>query len=156
VDGGDVEDIDIDGIDAVGCASAIFLRVGNRARPMRPGEKGLPPGFMRRVRVANFRGRDIGNLGSSVSTFEEGRITGVTLENIAIETAGGIAEGGYKTLAKFKDKIAGFPSPLHLGKLPAKGLFLRNAKDVTVKNFTFASRLPDVRPERLVSEGLND
>ena len=154
VDGGDVEDIDIDGIDAVGCASAIFLRVGNRARPMRPGGKGLPPGFMRRVRVANVKAREIGNLGSSVSTFEEGRITGVTLENIDIETVGGIAEGDYRTLETFRDKIATFPSPLHLGKLPAKGLFQRNAKDVTLKGFRFSSLAPDVRPERLVSEGL--
>ena len=154
VDGGDVEDIDIDGVDAVGCASAVFLRVGNRARPMRPGGKGLPPGFMRRVRVANVKAREIGNLGSSVSTFEEGRITGVTLENIDIETVGGIAEGDYRTLETFRDKIATFPSPLHLGKLPAKGIFQRNAKDVTLKGFRFSSLAPDVRPERLVSEGL--
>lgn len=155
VDGGDVEDVDIDGIDAVGCASAIFLRVGNRGRPMRLGEKGLPPGFMRRVRIANVKARGIGNLGSSVSTFEEGRISGVRLENISIETVGGIRDGDYLGEAKFKDKVSGFPSPLHLGKLPAKGLFQRNAKDVEVVGFAFSSQFPDVRPERMVSEGLN-
>ena len=57
------------------------------------GEKGLPPGFMRRVRIANVKARGIGNLGSSVSTFEEGRISGVRLENISIETVGGIRDG---------------------------------------------------------------
>lgn len=155
VDGGDVEDIDIDGVDAVGCASTLFLRVGNRSRPVPPHEKGLPPGFMRNVRIANVRAREIGNLGSSVSTFEEGRIKGVSLENISIETVGGINEGEYRSEAKFRDKVPGFPSPLLFGILPAKGLFQRNAKDVSVKNFSFTSKSSDVRPEYCISQGLN-
>ena len=111
----------------------------------------MPPGRLRRVRIANLTARDIGDYGASVSSYEEGRIAGVTLENIRIEAKGGVRACDYVPESKFNDKATGYPSPHGFGRLPAKGLFQRFASGVTVRNFSFSSKLPDVRPERLVS-----
>lgn len=151
VDGALIEDVDIDGIDATGSCAAFFVRVGKRCRPLRPGGEGLAPGRLRRVRIANLTARDMGDYGASVSSYEEGRIAGVTLENIRIEAKGGVRACDYVPESKFNDRATGYPSPHGFGHLPAKGLFRRFASDVTVRDFSFSSKLPDVRPERLVS-----
>lgn len=138
VDGADVEDID--GIDATGVGCAIFLRVGNRARPPYDGLPGRPAGHMRRVRIANVISRDTGNFCASVTAFEPGRMEDIVLENIRIEAVGGIAEGGFRPLEMFRDPVASFPGPHCFGLLPSRALFLRNAGNVRVVDFDFQSR----------------
>ena len=152
VDGAEVEDIDIDGIDAEGVGCAVFLRVGNRARPPYRGLPGRPAGHMRRVRIANVVSRGTGNLGASVTAFEKGRMEDIVLDNVRIEAVGGIQAGDFRPLEQFVDPVRAFPGPHAFGILPSKGLFLRNAGNVRVEGFAFTSQKPDVRPVRLTRD----
>lgn len=152
VDGAEVEDIDIDGVDAVGVGCAVFLRVGNRSRPVYKGLGGRPAGHMRRVRVANVVAREVGTFGASVTGFEPGHLEDIVLENIDIESVGGVKEGDFRPLSKFVDPVKSFPGPHCFGKLPCKGLFLRNAGNIRISGFKFAELNPDVRPERIIHD----
>lgn len=151
VDGGLIEDIDIYDVSAMGSEAAFFLRVGARCRPLRPNGRRLIPGKMRHVRIANLTAKCIGNFGSSVTAYEMGRITDVQLENISIETRGGISAGDYLADDEFDDQADGYPSPFSFGNLPARGLYFRNAGEVSVKQCEFKSIMIDARPERLSS-----
>ena len=152
VDGGDLEDVDVDGVDVTGTECVLYVRAGKRCRPLRTGGEGLKPGFLRRVRVANVTARDVGNLGASVTGFERGRVDGVTLEHIRIAARGGVGAKDYRPFESWTPKWEGYPSPYWCGPVPAKGLFTVNAGNLKVADFVFSSEKPDVRPERMDKE----
>lgn len=149
VDGGTIEDVDIEDVNACGSACAFYLRVGRRLRPVRRGEEWPRPGCMRNVRIARLTATGLGNLGASVSAFESGRMTGVVLEDVVLKASGGVSQkfdGGRESYAPAWD---GYPSPTTSCQSPAKGLFTFNVPDVSVRNFCVQTELPDVRPERI-------
>lgn len=149
-DGAEVSDVDIDGVQAAGQECAFFMRVGNRCRPVSEGGGSRAPGSIRHVRIANLKSEDTGILGSSIVSFEHGRISDVVLENIQIDSVGGVGEGDYTTLGEFRTWSDSYPSALSLGNVPAKGLFLYGVdeKSVAVRSFAVASKIADVRPLR--------
>ena len=143
VDGGVVEDVDVRGVEVSGVRNPFYIRVGNRARPLRPGEKGLPPGCLRNVRIADFKGKGIGNFCASVTAFEPDRMEGVILEDISYEIAGGVASDAWTDV--FNDDPAGYPSAHRTKDVPAYGLFTRNAGNIRVSNFKVEVLAPDTR-----------
>lgn len=147
VDGGLVEDIDIDGVTAEDVGSPLYIRVGNRSRPVYEGLKGLPAGSLRRVRIANLTVKRAGNLACWVTAFEPGRISGVRLENISVEADGGVRAGDFFTREGYVDPERDFPMPGVPGMPPVKGVFTHNAGDIRIENFSVRTVRPDVRPE---------
>ena len=146
VDGGEIADVTVDGVDVTGCDSVFYLRAGRRSRPLRRGEKGFPPGHIRRIRLANITAREVGNLGASVTACEPGRIDGITVEHVKILARGGVRNGDFRPCERWTPRWDEYPSPMCCGAVPAKGLFTENVSCLTVNGFAFESAEPDVRP----------
>lgn len=152
VDGGDIEDVVVENVTAKNIESPLFIRMGNRSRPVHRGCKGLPPGHLRRVRISDVSCSGVGNRGSSVTAFEPGHIEGVVLERFSVESDGGVSEGQWISFEKAAAIEKVFPSPsMFGGNLPAKGLYLCHAGDAVARAFDVRTRRPDVRPAEVTS-----
>ena len=165
VDGGIIEDIAITNITMREITSApIFLRLGARQR----GPADTPVGAIRRVRIsgvtvsdadprypsiiAGLPGHPIEDLSlSDISITHRG---GLTLDHIAQQPAdlinafflrGPGVTGPRDPFAPPEQEI-GYPEPSMFGLLPAHGLYVRHAKNLTVRDFTVAFTSADTRP----------
>ena len=162
VDGGTLEDVVIDGVDARNTGNALFIRLGARA-------KDRPPGNLRNVTLRNLRAQIplgapdagypvAGPLPSEAHNLFPSSITGlpghavrnVTLENIAITVGGGgatwRANRPLDALASMPEQAATYPEFSMFGELPAWGFYLRHVAGLTLHHVRLALQTPDYRP----------
>jgi len=160
VDGGIIEDVEVDSLWAYNTGNAFFLRIGERVK----GRKGK----MNNVRISNmyvevpatkpdvsyeFQGpeedmpRNISP--SSITGLPDAPITNVTLTNIEIKHPGGgdamFAEVALNELNKVSEKAEGYPEFSMFGELPAWGLYMRHAKNIQLNNVTLTCARKDYR-----------
>ncbi len=143
VDGASLERVTISDITMKDVAGPIFIRLGNRARPMPGGEKpGI--GSLRDVTIRNVVADGAAARGCLVAGIPDARVEGVTLENIRIRFRG----GGTAELADrdVPEKQGAYPSGKMFGDLPAYGFFCRHAKGLRLRNVELTFDEPDVRP----------
>ena len=165
VDGGLIEDIAITNITMRDVTNApIFLRLGNRAR----GPAGTPVGAIRRVRIshvtvsnadprypsiiAGLPGHPIEDL--SLSDIHITHRGGLTLEQVAQQPADlvntfflrGPGLTGPRDPFIPPEQEKAYPEPSMFGLLPAHALYVRHAKNLTVRDFTVAFTTADTRP----------
>ncbi|MEP7186081.1 MAG: glycosyl hydrolase family 28 protein [Rhodanobacter sp.] len=162
VDGGTLEDVVIDGVDARNTGNALFIRLGARAQ-------GRPPGTLRNVTIRNLRAQiplgapDAGypmsgplpteahNLfPSSITGLPGHPVQNVTLENIAITFGGGgatwRADRPLDALASVPEQASGYPEFSMFGELPAWGLYVRHVDGLKMRNVHLTLQTPDYRP----------
>ncbi len=167
VDGGTLEDVVIDGVDARNTGNALFIRLGARA-------KNRPPGTLRNVTIRNLRAQiplgapdaaypmagplpaEAHNLfPSSIAGLPGHPVQNVTLENIAITFGGGgatwRANRPLDALASVPEQAATYPEFSMFGELPAWGLYVRHVDGLKLRNVRLALQTPDYRPA-LVSD----
>ena len=165
VDGGILENIWVENIEAVNTGNAIFIRLGKRTR------------YTTRTSTAILRNVTIKNLkvevpfarpdyayelrGPSLPFFHNtfpASITGipghyvenVRLENIHIDYPGkgnkGLAYSPLSRLDKVPEKISDYPEFSMFGELPAWGLYVRHVKGLSLKNISLGIADADYRP----------
>ncbi|QHN04962.1 glycoside hydrolase family 28 protein [Granulicella sp. WH15] len=142
VDGAYIEDITVTNLVLRGAVHApIFLRLGTRMR----GPKGVAPGVLRRVVLSNFT--SIGSAAEYPSIVSG--VPGVLVEDIKISDmylsnlGGGTAEWA----AMNPPELPGaYPEASMFGTLPARGFFLRHARNLELSNIEIATEKPDQRP----------
>lgn len=162
VDGGTLEDVTIDGVDARNTGNALFIKLGDRS-------DSRPPGILRNVAIRNLRAQiplgvpDVGyplagplpteahNLfPSSISGLPGHPVQNVTLENIDITFGGGgqtwRASVPLDTLASVPEKAASYPEFSMFGELPAWAFYVRHVDGLTMQNVRLALQTPDYRP----------
>jgi polygalacturonase len=165
VDGGIIEDITITNVTMREVTSApIFLRLGNRAR----GPEGTPIGAIRRVRLSHIT---VSNADSRYPSLIAGLpghlIEDVSLSDIHITHRGGltleqVAQQPAELVNTFfprgpgltgpRDAFAppeqekGYPEPSMFGLLPAHGLYVRHAKNISVRDVTITFATAETRP----------
>jgi len=173
VDGGAVEDIAISNITMREVTTApLFLRIGNRAR----GPAGTPIATMRRISISNLVVSDADpRYASIIAGLPDHPIEDVRLSNVRIAYRGGLTmeqvakqppelvntfflrTPGQRgdapaTSASARDPFDvperenGYPEPSMFGLLPAYGLFVRHARNVTVDNVEVSFAQADERP----------
>ena len=165
VDGGVIEDIAITNITMRDIVNApIFLRIGNRAR----GPEGTPVGAIRRVLIshvtvsnadARYPSLIAGLPGHPIEdiSLSDIRIThrgGLTLDQVAQQPAElvntfflrGPGLTGPRDAFAPPEQEKGYPEPSMFGLLPAHGLYVRHAKNLTVRDFTVTFAAADTRP----------
>lgn len=160
VDGGFVEDVEVDSLQSYNTGNAIFLRIGERVK----GKKGR----MENVRISNvyaevpatkpdvayeYEGpiedmpRNISP--ASIVGMPDAMITNVILKNIEIRYPGGgnpmFAKVGLDQLDKVPEKGASYPEFSMFGELPAWGLYIRHAKEITVSELKLTAEKKDYR-----------
>ncbi len=164
VDGGIVENIEVDGVRATNTGNAIYLRIGDRwSGGKQPSMKNIT---IKNVHVEVPEGKaDAGYLyegpvedlprnvsPAGIVGLPQHKIKNVTLENIKIVYPGGAnPHYAYRGLSKSElDSIpempAAYPEFSQFKELPAWGFYLRHAEDITFKNVTLIAGKKEYRP----------
>jgi len=160
VDGGFVEDVLVDSLQAFNTGNAICLRVGER----QAGKKGR----LDNVRIMNLMveipaGKpDVGyeyegpiedmprNISPMViAGLPNAPVTNVSLENVAIKYPGGgnplFAKIGLDELDKVPERPTAYPDFSMFKELPAWGAYIRHAQHIEFKNVTLTCEKKDYR-----------
>ncbi len=143
VDGGVLDRVTISNITMRNVKVPIFVRLGNRARPI----PGLPPpgmGSLRNVNISNVQASGADEMGCSITGIPGFPVENVTLDGIRISFKGGGTTADSKR--RIPEKEDAYPSAKMFGRLPAYGLFCRHAKNLRLHNVDLAFEDDDQRP----------
>ena len=161
VDGGVIENINIQNIDAVNTGNAIFIRLGHR--------DGETPGIVKNILIKDvkvqvpfgrpdinydMRGPEVdffhNPFPSSIVGIPGHDIENVVLENIEIDYPGRASKGmAYVPLSRLDqvpEDIKDYPEFSMFGELPAWGFYVRHASGLTFKNIKLTLANHDFRP----------
>lgn len=170
VDGGYLEDVEVDGMEVYNTGNAIFLRIGERVA----GKKGR----LENIRISNLYAEipatkpDAGyeyegpiedmprNISpSSIVGMPDALISNVTLKNITIKYPGGgnplFAKVALDTVSRISDRANAYPEFSMFKELPAWGFFIRHAKNIKIEGLTLICEKKDFRPA-LVMDNVHD
>ncbi|MGD1029612.1 MAG: glycoside hydrolase family 28 protein [Opitutaceae bacterium] len=165
VDGGTIEDVTISNIAMRNiCNSAIFLRIGNRAR----GPEGRPVGVIRRVSISHVSASDVdARYPILIAGLPGHPIEDVRLSDIRVVSRGGLslddaAKQPADLVNRFFLRAAGladprdpymppeqekaYPEPSMFGLLPAYGVYARHAKGLAFRDVELSFVKDDTRP----------
>ena len=161
VDGGEIDSILVERVEAVNTGNPIFLRLGQRA-----GDK---PGALRHVTIRHLqcqvpfgrpdeaydlRGPEVNffhnPFPSSICGIPGNRIQDVTIEDVEIRYPGRATKGmAYMPLWRVNDvpeQINEYPEFSMFGELPSWGFYVRHAEDITFRNVSLTLADIDFRP----------
>ena len=156
VDGGVLENVNVSDVTIEGTESPIFVRLGNRGRGYlsdgKDMEKIVPVDHVGRIKgihLDNVQIRHAGSMGCSITGLPGYPVEDVWLSNITLHHQGGVtADELVHIHDSIKDeKEKDYPEATMWGNLPAKGFFVRHARNVHFSNVVVATELPDVRPD---------
>ncbi len=164
VDGGEIENIEVDGVRSINTGNVIFLRIGDR------WSKGKQP-YMKNITIKNvyaevpFGKPDAGynyegpiednprNISpASIVGLPDHKIQNVKLENIEIVYPGaGNPLYAYRgtsgaELDSIPEMPARYPEFSQWKELPAWGFYIRHAEGITFDNVKFVAEKKDYRP----------
>ena len=148
VDGGIMENVSVSNLTVTGTESPIFIRLAHRGRGWLPGQKIEKIGKMRGLYINNVRVRDAGRYGCSITGLAGHPVEDVRISNVSIHYQGGMtADELTKANKALEDeKVAEYPEATMWGPLPAKGFFVRHARDIHFENVEAYGTGDDVRP----------
>ncbi|MGO8732277.1 MAG: glycoside hydrolase family 28 protein [Terriglobia bacterium] len=153
VDGGKLENIIVSNIAMRNVRSAIFLRLGNRARPIYEGAPRPGLGSFRNVVIRDIQADGAGKVGCAICGLPEQSIENVTLANIRIRFEGG---GSRNDAGRdIPENPSGYPENDMFGVLPAYGFYCRHVKNVRILNTQVGVERQDIRPA-LVCDDVED
>ena len=169
VDGSETENVTVENVRAYDALIALNIRLGARLRPSY-WAKGLEPkvGYFRNIRIRDVSveigerswrevlldhaipdaewatGKPEAPYDSCISGLPGHLVENVVIDGFKVRVPGGAAT--VPDAAAIPENPAVYPHGGNFGTLPAHGLFVRHAKDVTVRNATFETVRPDARP----------
>ncbi len=143
VDGGILENVHVSNIVAEGTESPIFIRLGNRARGYAQGVPVTKVGTIKGVHLSHITVNGAGSTGCSITGLPGHPVENVWLTDITIRQQGGSKEVAVPDDEKEKD----YPEATMWGVLPAKGFFVRHARNINFRNIIVTTDQPDARPE---------
>ena len=163
VDGGVLENVNISDFTVQGTESPIFIRLGNRGRGFRFSSPDDDPtdfthlipintvGCIDGVHLSNFMVRGAGATGCSITGLPGHPVENIWLSDITIQQCGGVTEDELPGIAeRIRDEMErGYPEATMWGHLPAKGFFVRHARNVNFCNVRILTDHPDARPDFL-------
>jgi polygalacturonase len=144
VDGGTIDGVTISNVVMRDVAAPLFVRLGNRGRD----QEGATPGRLRNVVISNVTAVGATDT-SSIAGLPGHPIEVVTIENVRIVTAGAHWR---RVPLDVPERPARYPEVTMFGSLPSFGLYLRHARDVTLRNVPLSVEQPDVRPALVVDD----
>lgn len=138
VDGSNISGVAVSNISMVDVETPIFLRLGNRGRDMQTPT----PGTLRNVLISNVVAEGA-TRACSIAGIPGHSVEGVTLSDIRLTFQGG---GRKEDLhAEVPELEPRYPEANMFKQLPAYGLFVRHANDVTLRNFQLLTTHEDPR-----------
>ena len=161
VDGGVLENVSVSDFIVEGTESPIFVRLGNRGRGYKFSSPDDDPtdftklipidtvGRIDGVRISNIMIHGAGATGCSITGLPGHPVENITLSDITLHQRGGVTEAELSKIAKSieDEKERGYPEATMWGRLPAKGFFVRHARNVQFSNVQIQTEQPDIRPD---------
>ena len=89
VDGGILERVTVSNVSMHNTRNAIFIRLGNRARPFKDGIPAPGVGRLRHVRISNVQAFGGAAIGCSISGLPGSPVEDIALDNVSVSCAGG-------------------------------------------------------------------
>ena len=145
VDGAQIERININNISMTDIMTPLFLRLGNRSRT---------PGEFKDIIISSITARSRSMITSSITGIPGARIKGVILRDLIFENLGkGTLEDASKPVP---EQEKAYPENSMFGPtLPAHGLYIRHADNITMENVQFRTTYPDERPAFIMDDVTN-
>jgi Glycosyl hydrolases family 28 len=168
VDGGTLEDVQVQGITARNTGNAIFIRLGHR-------RQNAPTGIIRHITIKDVtvevpagkpdkgyetEGPDIlyphNVFPSSITGIPGHPVEDITLENIRItyygkdDPAAGLY--GLDSLAQIPENEKDYPEFSMFGELPAWGFYVRHAKNIHFRHVSLSRKDPSFRPAAIFDD----
>lgn len=153
-DGGKMENVWFDNIEATDCVTPIFVTLGNRSRKHTESAPVPAIGSIKNIRISNMKAFGAGPMASSVTGLDNAnKINNVVLENIAIELThpGESADRNIDMTALLAAKKRGYPSPDTFGNLSSYGFNFKYVNGLKIQNLKFDLKCKDPR-EAIVIE----
>ena len=144
VDGAHLENIEIRNVTMDAGHVAVFLRLGARLKTFRAGDKPLPVGTLRNVRISGLRA-SVESPGILISGVAGKYVEDVSFDDAHLRLPGGGASEDAKV--DLPEAAAAYPEIRMFGPvIPAYGAYVRHARRITGRNCTFELVAPDGRP----------
>ena len=141
VDGARCEDITISNVTMRGSMnSPLFLRLGRRMR----GPLGASVGTLKRVLISNLTSHDAALLPSIIAGVPGNPVEDIQINDVYLHQRGGASAA--MAAVQPPEQADQYPEPVMFGDLPATGLFVRHARNISLGNVEFAVDQPDARP----------
>jgi hypothetical protein len=106
-------------------------------------------GRMRGIYINNVRVRDCGNYGCSISGLPGHPVEDIHVSNVSIHHRGGVTRAQLADIDKAlrDEKASEYPEATMWGPLPAKGFYVRHARNVHFDKVEICDEEDDARPE---------
>lgn len=141
-DGGIMENITITNISMQGVMTPIFIRFDSRNNT---------PRYMKNIVISNVVASSDGYMTSAITGIPGHKVSGITLRDI-IFTGMGKGTEEFASLP-VKEPIGTYPTNKMFGyTLPAHGLYVRHAENITLENIQLYTRDKDARPAMLFDD----
>ena len=148
VDGGVLENVNVSDLTVEGTEAPIFVRLGHRGRGYYDGQVIDSVGRIDGVSLRNIRIRNAGRMGCSITGLPGHLVRNVWVDGISIHHCGGIDAAEAQAIAArpFDEKEKEYPEATMWGDLPAKGFYVRHARNIHFANIEVHTTAPDLRP----------
>lgn len=156
VDGGVLENVSVSDITVEGTEAPIFIRLGNRGRGYMSGGKDMETiipvdhvGTINGVRLSHIQIRNAGSMGCSITGLPGYPVENVWLSDITLHHKGGVTERELAQMdeAARDEKEKEYPEATMWGNLPARGFFVRHARNVQFDRVEIQTERADARPD---------
>jgi polygalacturonase len=144
VDGGALERVGISNIVMNGVGAPVFIRLGDRARPVTAGGARPPVGTLGNVSIANVQAVGAGSMGCAVAGLPGHAIENLVLENLRLTFAGGGKRAD--ALREIPENAEKYPEHSMFGALPAYGFYCRHVKGLSLRGIETGFLRNDERP----------
>ena len=123
VDGGTLERVSVSNVTMHNTRNAIFIRLGNRARPFKEGAPKPGMGRLRHVRISNVQAIGADPVGCCITGLPDHPVEDIALDNVSIQFAGGgKPKFAHRDVPELEKE---YPEYWIFGRLPAYGFFCR-------------------------------
>lgn len=154
-DGGAMENIWFDNIDATDCITPIFVTLGNRSRKHTSTAPAPTIGSIKNIKISNLSASGAGPMSSSVTGLNNtNQIENFILENISIElTHPGTKEDRNIDMTQLlKANKAGYPSPHTFGNMSSYGFNFKYINGLKMENIDLNLKCDDPREAIIIED----
>jgi len=154
VDGGRMENVNISGIHITGTSAPVFIRLGDRGRLYKKGQKKPGVGSIQNVSFSEIVSVSSRNMGCMIAGISDHPIKNLTFTNIKLSfEGGGLAEDGTR---QFGEKPTEYPEcTMFAERLPAYGFYFWHVNGLILKNVELITEKTDQRNAILFEEVTN-
>jgi hypothetical protein len=128
----------------------IFIRLGDRARPFKPGMARPGLGRLRNVRISDVQALGAGPIACSITGLPAQPVENISLSHVRIRFAGGAKAADPRR--QVPEKPEAYPEYSMFGVLPAFGFYCRHARNLSFHEVEVETAAPDPRPSLACEE----